>query len=106
MNRVEFAHSIKSQYSIYDSLMAFFEQIMGLYNMIGCYQIQSINLSSTNPTGPVQFDVRLNDEDSLNHLEEAIAQNHSTVTVYQHTYALNTLRKSNQDLTITFQGCL
>lgn len=102
MNRVDFIHAALGN-KLPDYLVSFFDYLMALYNMIGGYSIKSIN--AANESGSVQFDIQFADSETVDKLDNQIAQNNNTICVYNRQFCIAMERRTDTNISIILGGC-
>ena len=98
MDRVEFLHNIDQKGKDFPStVIAFFDQFMALYSLVGCYNIKIVNNTDEDK---VKFTVSFDESDKINQLEQIIAQNNNSILVYDRVFNIFLNRLSDRDIDI------
>lgn len=98
MDRVEFLHSIDQKGKDFPStVIAFFDQFMALYSLVGCYNINIVNNTDEDK---IKFTVSFDESDKINQLEQIIAQNNNSILVYDRVFNIFLNRLSDRDIDI------
>lgn len=99
MDRVEFLKKIDQQGKDFPStLIAFFDQFMALYSLVGGYNINVVNNTDEDK---VKFTVSFDESDKINQLEQIIAHN-NTISLYGRVFNIFFKRVSDKDIEIIF----
>ena len=70
MDRVEFLHNIDQQGKDFPStLIAFFDQFMALYSLVGYYNVNVVNTTNENT---VKFTVSFDESDKIKSIDKLI----------------------------------
>ena len=100
MDRVEFLHTIEQNGKDFQStLIAFFDQFMALYSLVGLYDVKVINNTDENV---IKFTVSFDESDLINRLEYTIAQNNNTISLYGRVFNIFLNRVTDKDIDIIF----
>ena len=98
MDRIEFLRKIDQQGKDFPStLIAFFDQFMALYSLVGYYNVNIVNDTDEDK---VKFTVSFDESDKLNQLEIIIAQNNNTISLYNRVFNIFLNRLSDRDIEI------
>ena len=98
MDRVEFLHNIDQQGKDFPStLIAFFDQFMALYWLVGYYNVNIINNTDEDN---VKFTVSFDESDKINQLENIIALNNNTISLYGKVFNIFLNKLSERDIEI------
>ena len=98
MDRVEFLHNIDQNGKEFPStLIAFFDQFMALYSLVGCYDISIVNTSDENK---VKFIVSFDESGNLDQLEQIVIQNNNIISLYDRVFNIFLNRLSNREIEI------
>ena len=98
MDRVEFLHNIDQQGKDFPStLIAFFDQFMALYSLVGYYNVNIINNTDEDN---VKFTVSFDESDKINQLENIIALNNNTISLYGKVFNIFLNKLSERDIEI------
>ena len=98
MDRVEFLHSIDQNGKEFAStLIAFFDQFMALYSLVGCYNINIVNISDENK---VKFIVSFDESSNLNQLEQIVIQNNNIISLYDRVFNIILNKLSDREIEI------
>lgn len=98
MDRVEFLHNIDQDGKDFPStLIAFFDQFMALYSLVGSCRVYITNASDDNK---VKFIVSFDESSDLEQLEQIVIQNNNIVSLYDRVFNIFLNRLSDRDIEI------
>ena len=98
MDRVEFLHNIDQQGKDFSStLIAFFDQFMALYSLVGYYNVNIVNDTDEDK---VKFTVSFDESDKIKQLEYIIALNNNNISLYGRVFNIFLNKLSDRDIEI------
>ena len=98
MDRVEFLHNIDQQGKDFPStLIAFFDQFMALYSLVGYYNVNIVNDTDEDK---VKFTVSFDESDKIDQLNNIIAQNNNIISLYGKVFNIFLNKLTDRDIEI------